>query len=60
MGPAAIGSLAGLSPSALSSALGGLSDADVAKLQQTCAQVLGAPQSYDSNTVAVCQVIASI
>ena len=56
-----IGSLADLSPRQLRSALGQLSDNDVAKLKQTCADVLsGGGVGFSDDTVAVCQVIAAL
>jgi hypothetical protein len=58
--PDAIGNLADLSPAALQSALNGLSDGDVAKLKKNCALVLSSPGSFDADTVAVCNVLASL
>jgi hypothetical protein len=55
-----IGGLATLPPSAIRGALANLDDNDVLELKTTCEEVLGSPGAYSVETVAVCEVIASI
>ena len=56
----AISGLASLPQSALRNTLQELSEVDVRKLRKTCKQILRSPDLYSRETVAVCQVVASL
>lgn len=55
-----VGALAVLSESDLRSAVIALAAVDQEKLKRKCAEVLANPAAYDADSIAVCQVVASI
>lgn len=49
-----------MDPGTLRSTLNGLSEADVEKLRTACEDVLADPAPHTAESVAVCEVVASL